>query len=329
MIKKFSKYIILLAVVGISISCSVKFPRAISENPMGSLIGKATKTTYLGIFSVGDDTSIELAAKNGNIKYITSVDYQYTDILGIIGTQTVIVTGSAEAPSNPEVATNSTVNKVLEKPAPKQAEKQFENYTQNPVTDKADKSAEKVNETESQVTKSVKEKSNNSPNLVNSQVTNGPKSSQQMEDVTSKKNEVPALARNNNNNKNNITESVEKTEMVVPETNTTSQRKIKGFSIKAKTISELASKIKSMSNEFMQYGDLNPVDIKLNVNTLSFSCNFKTQDTGFIKLGLYFGPKSTGCESCENVLNNNAGSVVVNQGISNVFAYQLIAIYSK
>lgn len=324
MTKQFPQYILAIFLIIVSFSCSVKFPRAISENPMGSLIGKATKTTYLGLFSVGDDTSIELAAKNGNIKYITSVDYQYTDILGLISTQTVIVSGSNEAPITSQVEKDTSPRSQLtEKQNEKPGTKSIEKSIEKTIVESGTQVAEKVNEIESQINKSVSSKTDVQSKFQNSDPQNNSRSG----DIKTNKN--GSVSYRDNNTKTEVTESIEKPEVIVPEEVKNPARKIKGFTIKAKSMSELAAKIKSLSTEYMQYGDLNPIDIKLNINTLTFSCNFMAKETGFIKLGLYFGPKSTGCVSCENVLNNNSGSVVINQGVSNIFDYQLIAIYSK
>ena len=335
MTKRFAKYIVAILVLSISFSCSVKFPRAISENALGPQTGKAIRTTYLGLISVGDDTSIETAAKNGGIKYISSVDYQLTDILGIISTQTVIVTGSSEAPisASIEKETKSAPfeEKVAQKPAEKSIEKSIEKTvieTGQVLSETGRNVAEKVNKVENEVKTTIKEKPESRTTVTSTkrttpEVKNAPKAEEPHNTVE----EAPVVARNRTNTSRQ--ERVEPKEVEIPEEVTPAARTVKGFSIKAKSMSELAAKIKSMSTEYMQYGDLNPIDIKLNVNTLTFSCNFTTKDTGFIKLGLYYGPKATGCESCENVLNNNTGSKVVNQGISNLFAYQLIAIYSK
>jgi hypothetical protein len=110
----------------------------------------------LGIFSVGDDTSIELAAKNGSIKYITSVDYQYTDILGIIGTQTVIVSGTKEAPLTSEIKSNQVVEKIAEKSVSKSTEIPVEKPIEKTIVETGNKIAEKVNETEDQLNRNIK-----------------------------------------------------------------------------------------------------------------------------------------------------------------------------
>jgi hypothetical protein len=79
----------------------------------------------------------------------------------------------------------------------------------------------------------------------------------------------------------------------------------------------------------MQFGDLTPIDIKLNLTTLTFSCNFIQKTSGLIKLGLFYGPKSLGCESCESVIINNPGSKVLAKSSNAIFVSQLIGVYSK
>lgn len=59
---------------------------------LGSKTGESTMTNYLGLVAIGD-ASITMAAKNGGINTIKTVDYKYNSILGIINTTTTIVTG--------------------------------------------------------------------------------------------------------------------------------------------------------------------------------------------------------------------------------------------
>jgi hypothetical protein len=54
-------------------SCSVTLPVCATSNPVGSKVGEATATNFLG-FWVAGDASIATAAKNGGIKNISTVD---------------------------------------------------------------------------------------------------------------------------------------------------------------------------------------------------------------------------------------------------------------
>lgn len=58
----------------------------------GSKQGTAECKSYLALVAIGD-CSIETAKKNGGITKVSSVDWQSKNILGIIGTYKVRVTG--------------------------------------------------------------------------------------------------------------------------------------------------------------------------------------------------------------------------------------------
>ncbi len=301
----------LLSYVGFS--CSITIPRAINENPLGSSIGKSTRTTYLGIIQVGEDASIEQAAKNGNIKSISTVDYQVTDLLGLITTQTVIVTGSQEIP----VAV--ALEKVEEqKPTPKiynaEEKKEIEVKTQAVNTTPPAKVAP---ETRTEVAAPTQEPAKSVA------VQKNPPTESATKPVPSA--EAPMLAKAERKE----VKRVEIAEEEVSFENKDTNKRIKGFSIKSKTLSDFSKKIRETSSEYMQYGDLTPIDIQINISTLSFSCNFIQKTSGFIKMGLFYGPKSVGCESCESVINNNPGSKVLARSSNSVFVSQLIGVYSK
>ncbi len=78
-------------------SCSVTIPVTATSNPIGSKVGVAKATTYLGPIGYGlyfeQDASIQTAAKNGGIKKISTVDMKITNTLGLIYTYETIVTG--------------------------------------------------------------------------------------------------------------------------------------------------------------------------------------------------------------------------------------------
>ncbi len=74
-------------------SCSLTLPVNATSNPMGSKVGYAKATGFLGVLFFGADASIRTAAKNGGISKISSVDIKHTSILGIMVTYETMVTG--------------------------------------------------------------------------------------------------------------------------------------------------------------------------------------------------------------------------------------------
>ncbi|MEY2793072.1 MAG: hypothetical protein RJA76_1064 [Bacteroidota bacterium] len=102
---------------------------------------------------------------------------------------------------------------------------------------------------------------------------------------------------------------------------------LRGFSVIGKSFQDLSSQLRMKSEAYMVDGNLHPVNIKLNLDTFTFSCDFVESNTGFIKLGLYFGPKSTGCESCFNVIQKNPNSRVLREMTHKNFVFSLIAIH--
>ena len=74
-------------------SCSLTQPVSASSNPVGSKVGTATGTCFLGYLCFGADASIQSAAKNGGITKVSTVDLKTNNLLGIIVTYTCIVTG--------------------------------------------------------------------------------------------------------------------------------------------------------------------------------------------------------------------------------------------
>lgn len=84
----------LLFVVAAMVSgCALTLPVSATSNPVGSKLGTATGTGYLGILFFNADAGIRSAAKNGGITKISTVDIKQTSILGIIVTYETIVTG--------------------------------------------------------------------------------------------------------------------------------------------------------------------------------------------------------------------------------------------
>jgi uncharacterized protein YdbL (DUF1318 family) len=93
MTKKFRTLAAIIAVAGMMSSCSVTLPVNATSNPIGSKVGRATATGYLGILFFDADASIRTAAKNGGITKISTVDVKHGSILNLIVTYETIVTG--------------------------------------------------------------------------------------------------------------------------------------------------------------------------------------------------------------------------------------------
>ncbi len=88
------KLLLASAVIAILMtSCEIILPLAATSNPVGSKVGTAEATIYLGIFTFDQDASIRTAAKNGGITKISTVDIRRKDVLGIVLTYETIVTG--------------------------------------------------------------------------------------------------------------------------------------------------------------------------------------------------------------------------------------------
>jgi len=111
-----------------------------------------------------------------------------------------------------------------------------------------------------------------------------------------------------------------------PSSNVSNRKVIKGIAVRGTSITDLSNKIKTVSSEIMILGDLTPINIKLDFKKLTFSCDYVSNNSNLFKMGLYFGPKSSGCESCINVIINNPGSTVLFKGSNNVFDYELIGL---
>lgn len=111
-----------------------------------------------------------------------------------------------------------------------------------------------------------------------------------------------------------------------PSLNVINRKVIKGIAVRGTSITDLSNKIKTASSEIMILGDLTPINIKLDFKKFTFSCDYVSNNSNLFKMGLYFGPKSTGCESCINVIINNPGSTVLFKGSNNVFDYELIGL---
>lgn len=74
-------------------SCSLTLPVNATGNSVGSKVGTAKATGYLGILFFDADASIKSAAKNGGITKISTVDIKHSSLLNIIVSYETIVTG--------------------------------------------------------------------------------------------------------------------------------------------------------------------------------------------------------------------------------------------
>ncbi len=93
--KKLRNSVLGLAVAGLLFlsSCSIVVPVAATSNPVGSKVGTAKATVYLGFIALDQDASIKTAAQNGGITKISTVDMKKGNVLNIIWTLETIVTG--------------------------------------------------------------------------------------------------------------------------------------------------------------------------------------------------------------------------------------------
>ncbi len=74
-------------------SCSLTLPVNATSNSVGSKVGTAKATGFLGFLFFNADASIKSAAQNGGITKISTVDIKQTSLLNIIVTYETIVTG--------------------------------------------------------------------------------------------------------------------------------------------------------------------------------------------------------------------------------------------
>ncbi len=93
MLKKLRALLAAMALAALMSSCSVVLPVTATSNPIGSKVGTATATGYLGYLFFDQDASIQAAAKNGGITKISTVDVKHTSILNLVVTYETIVTG--------------------------------------------------------------------------------------------------------------------------------------------------------------------------------------------------------------------------------------------
>lgn len=93
MFKKIKVILASLALFAMMSSCALTLPVNATSNPVGSKVGTAKATGYLGVLFFDADASIRTAAKNGGITRISTVDIKSTSVLNIVVTYETIVTG--------------------------------------------------------------------------------------------------------------------------------------------------------------------------------------------------------------------------------------------
>ena len=122
---------------------------------------------------------------------------------------------------------------------------------------------------------------------------------------------------------------IEETKAIVVEKPKSQQvaKVVPGFTIKAKNFQELSALIKSNSEKIMVNGDLTPNNLNIDFSKMTFSCDFIEENSGLVKIGLYYGTTEKGCESCMNVLLKNTDSIVIKEITYSKFVFNLIAIH--
>ncbi len=91
--KKIKLIALSIVMAGLFAACSLTMPVNATSNPVGSKVGTASGTGYLGVLFFGADASIQKAAQNGGIKKISTVDMKTSNVLNLIVTYETIVTG--------------------------------------------------------------------------------------------------------------------------------------------------------------------------------------------------------------------------------------------
>lgn len=93
MFKKLKIITAMFAVTLMMSSCALTLPVNATSNPVGSKVGTAKATGFLGVLFFNADASIRTAAKNGGITKISTVDIKQSNVLNLIITYETIVTG--------------------------------------------------------------------------------------------------------------------------------------------------------------------------------------------------------------------------------------------
>ncbi len=93
MYKKIKMSAALFLAVTMLSSCALTLPLDATNNPIGSKVGSAKATGYLGMLFFNQDASIRTAARNGGITKISTVDIKRTSVFNFVITIETIVTG--------------------------------------------------------------------------------------------------------------------------------------------------------------------------------------------------------------------------------------------
>lgn len=93
MLNKLKTLALVLSFGALMSSCSITLPVTATSNPVGSKVGTASATGFLGILFFDADASIKTAAQNGGITRISTVDIKQKNVLNIVITYETIVTG--------------------------------------------------------------------------------------------------------------------------------------------------------------------------------------------------------------------------------------------
>lgn len=91
--KNFTRGLVAVCLAAFVSSCALTMPVTATSNAVGSKVGTAKATGYLGIIFLDQDASIQTAAKNGGISKISTVDIKSTNLLNILVGYETIVTG--------------------------------------------------------------------------------------------------------------------------------------------------------------------------------------------------------------------------------------------
>ncbi len=93
MIKSIKIAVVALSAAAMMSSCALTLPVNATSNAIGSKVGTAKATGYLGVLFFDQDASIKKAAKSAGISKVSTVDIKESNFLGLIVTYETIVTG--------------------------------------------------------------------------------------------------------------------------------------------------------------------------------------------------------------------------------------------
>lgn len=91
--KRIATFLVATVIGAFMVACSMTMPVNATGNTVGSKVGTSSGSCYLGALCFGVDASIKSAAKNGNIKKISTVDLKVKNVLGLIITYECQLTG--------------------------------------------------------------------------------------------------------------------------------------------------------------------------------------------------------------------------------------------